>query len=389
MSHDSAAARTVNAGERNGVLPFALFTLDDLAARPAPTYLVNPCLPAEGTVVLYGPSGAIKSFTAQSWSLAIAADANWYGRAVRGGGVVYIAGEGVSGLARRFEALLTDRQLPSPTRLWVLPHAVNLLEPADVRRARATLATLPEPPKLIVFDTLARSMPGGDENTARDVGRAIAAGDELRGDATALYIHHAGWNAEHERGSSALRGAADIVMSLRPDGENFRLACDKAKDAEPFEPLALRLERVAPSAVVRVETSVRRLTADDRKILELVSRASETTGATRAAVHEASELSRATAYRTMKALIDRGFLATEGNARSAPLQLTATARQALVSLVSGRLNVPNGTAESSLTPTPSIGVRRRDTQDAIAIATDDEEQLVTRLLVEYPELATG
>jgi hypothetical protein len=91
---------------------------------------------------------------------------------------------------------------------------------------------------LIVWDTMARSMIGGDENAARDVGLAIAAADYLAEphQAARLFVHHTGKNGEEERGSSALRGAADTLLALKPYEPGLRLTCEKAKDSEAFEP---------------------------------------------------------------------------------------------------------------------------------------------------------
>ena len=96
---------------------------------------------------------------------------------------------------------------------------------------------------------MARSMIGGDENAARDVGMFIAAADELckASGAARLIVHHTGKNGEDERGSSALRGAADLMAALKPDGAGLRLECVKAKDSEPFEPWNLHLEPLADS----------------------------------------------------------------------------------------------------------------------------------------------
>ena len=49
-----------------------------------------------------------------------------------------------------------------------------------------------EEPKLIIFDTLARCMVGGDENSPLDMGRAVAAADRVRVEtgAAVLLVHH-------------------------------------------------------------------------------------------------------------------------------------------------------------------------------------------------------
>ena len=99
-------------------------------------------------------------------------------------------------------------------------------------------------------------MVGGDENSAKDVGRFIAAVDELRSvyKCASLTVHHTGKDGEDERGSSALRGAADAMLAPKPDGAGVKLACVKQKDAAPFDPWRLHLEVVQDSCVLRCGT---------------------------------------------------------------------------------------------------------------------------------------
>ena len=112
-------------------------------------------------------------------------------------------------------------------RVRFLPEAVNLLDGVQVERVKHTLAELPEPPALLVVDTMARTMVGGDENSARDVGLFIAALDG-QSVGTRLVVHHAGKGGD-ERGSSALRGAADVIARVEREGLSPRVdvVCDK------------------------------------------------------------------------------------------------------------------------------------------------------------------
>ena len=104
-------------------------------------------------------------------------------------------------------------------------------------------------PVLIVIDTLARSMPGGDENSPRDMGVLVAAADRIRKrlDCTVLFIHHpikSGNKREIERGHGSLRGAADTMLILRCDKSGLLLRCEKQKDGPPFSPIRLQLKVV-------------------------------------------------------------------------------------------------------------------------------------------------
>jgi hypothetical protein len=133
----------------------------------------------------------------------------------------------------------------------ILPDAVDLLNPVEVDRVRQTLASLPEPPVLLVVDTMARTMVGGDENAARDVGRFIQSVDAQ--DVTArLVVHHTGKDGLFERGSNALRGAADLMVRLERDGQSPRVSvtCDKSKDFDRWAPITLERRPVGDSLVL-------------------------------------------------------------------------------------------------------------------------------------------
>lgn len=308
-----------------------LLSIADLAELPEPTWVVDEMLPT-GLNVLFGPSNVGKSFLGLDWSLCVAAGIPWYGQGTDPGWVVYIAAEGVSGLYRRVEAWAHARSQPFPERIRFIPNAVNLLDESDTLLAARAIAQMPEPPKLIVTDTMARTMVGGDENAAKDVGRFIAAVDELSRpyNAARLVIHHTGKDGEDERGSSALRGAADAMLALKPDGAGIRLECVKQKDAAAFEPWRLHLEPTLESCVLRYGTNSAALAPTERLILERVSEAFGTNYTTSTAIKEAADVARSSYHRCIKSLVDRGFLEPENDQRNPRYRLTEDGAQQLV-----------------------------------------------------------
>jgi hypothetical protein len=90
-----------------------------------------------------------------------------------------------------------------------------------------------------------------DENAAKDVGEWVEAARRLQQEtkATVLTLHHtvkraAKNKAPAERGSSALRGAADTMMAVTKKGDTLTLSCVKQKDSEEFQQLSLRAKEV-------------------------------------------------------------------------------------------------------------------------------------------------
>ena len=222
-----------------------LLSVDQLLELPPPDPLIDGILYRDTLAVLFGLPGSAKTFLALDWALQTASGSAWLGEfEVHQGPVVYFAAEGRGGLGQRIRAWLQARDLKPPAGFRLFPDAINLLDSAqiDVVCEWATAAR----PVLAVIDTLARAIPGADENSAKDVGVAIGAADRLRAasGATVLLVHHTAKDGLDARGSSALRGAVDTMVKVENDDGRVKVSCEKAKDAEPFRTLRLRLERV-------------------------------------------------------------------------------------------------------------------------------------------------
>jgi AAA domain len=138
--------------------------------------------------------------------------------------------------------------------LRVIPLAVNLM---DVKEAEKLVRSAIEEqkatgftPALVICDTLARSMVGGDENSAKDMGIFVSHADTIRqqlGGITFLAIHHGGKDAERGmRGSSILPGGLDTALRLtRKDNSMIvELFCEKQKDSEDGWKLHLQAEKL-------------------------------------------------------------------------------------------------------------------------------------------------
>jgi len=84
-----------------------------------------------------------------------------------------------------------------------------------------------------VLDTLARSIPGADENSARDLGFFIANADAIAREleVVVIVVHHAGKSVERGmRGSSALHGAADAEWEVSAGDAGRLVKVVKMKD---------------------------------------------------------------------------------------------------------------------------------------------------------------
>jgi RecA/RadA recombinase len=217
--------------------------LDDLRE---PSWLIEGVLPANALGVLYGAPGVGKTFVALSMALSIAAGHSWCGKPTKSGSVLYVAAEGLFGLRLRVQAYQRRHEIRAE-HVRYLGDAFDLRRAVDIEKLTLTLQAANLRPDLIVLDTLARLIPGAEENSSKDMGEAIRAIDSLRRafGATVLLIHHTGKNGELERGSGALRGAADVMIKCSASGERnlVPIKCEKMKEAEPFPSATIALER--------------------------------------------------------------------------------------------------------------------------------------------------
>lgn len=309
----------------------ALLTASELIKRPPPEYLVDGILPKGALGCVFGRPGSAKTFLVLDVALRVAGGLPWGVREVRGGPVLYIAAEGSAGLGTRIRAWLDHANLADIDNIQFLPLAVNLL---DVHQRAALLVVTAEiNPVLIVVDTMARSMVGGDENSARDVGLVIDAADKLRlqTSAAVVLVHHTGKDGQTYRGSSALEGACDTMVEVLLDGDVVTVRCEKQKDAEPFEPIRMRLVTVnlgdASSCVL--EASHGGLSESQERLLMVFVKHFGSTGATKLelrtmATGAPTSIPIRSFYRALNQLVADGVLVNTGTDKQPFYKLATT-----------------------------------------------------------------
>lgn len=213
-------------------------------------YLIKGLLPAECTSSIYGPSGSYKSFLAISWACHIATGKSWDGRRVEKGAVIYVVGEGGTGVPRRIKAW-ENTHGEDAANLCCVNQPVFVAAPLQVEQLRLAAEHVKQatglPVALIVIDTLARCFGGADENKASDMGGFISGCDAVKAatGATVLVVHHSGKDeTKGARGSSSFRAALDAEFLVKRETVGAKalvLTCTKQKDAEEAESRAYDL----------------------------------------------------------------------------------------------------------------------------------------------------
>ena len=242
-----------------------ILTLSEIAKLPPVTWLIKDLIPKQSLAMIYGEPGGGKTFTALDIALSAAHGINWHGHESARGQVFYVAGEGVGGFRKRIAAWHKHKDLPEAAPFYLIPRAVNLLDDAEIYDLLQTIEACRDPAlpvAMVVFDTVARCMIGGDENAAQDMGKAVRNMDVVREaiGCAVVPIHHSGKDSNRgARGSTALIGAVDVSVRVERDTERVTITTEKQKDAEPLGPMQLKtvsVELEVGELGLEVETSL-------------------------------------------------------------------------------------------------------------------------------------
>lgn len=227
---------------------FKLSAWRDISAPKPVDWLIDGALEVNSLACLYGASGCGKSFIAVDLSLCIASGSDWHGQKVKQGSVIYFAGEGREGLRRRVAAWVQNAPecAGSVADYFLLADRACLL-PDDATDVIDVLKQTVKP-RLLVLDTLNRTM-SGDENSTRDMTAYVQACDKIKvayPELTILIIHHTGHGSQDRaRGSVVLKSSLEVeIKATKTDSGVITLESTKAKDSEPFRPMAFQIESV-------------------------------------------------------------------------------------------------------------------------------------------------
>jgi hypothetical protein len=226
---------------------FRLWTVNEILALENPEWLIDGVMEVGAQGVIYGPSGEGKSFVALDWALSVATGRAWQRRATKRGPVVYVVAEGSRSIRKRVAAWKQESSATDIDNAFFVLEAVQLRQRDDYAALASRLDRLGRKPSLIVLDTLARCFVGGDENASKDVGEFVDASRRLHEHtgAAILLVHHTGKDGNAERGSSALRAAADVMFRVSQGSEGLiRIENDKQKDEEECSDHIVRLKPV-------------------------------------------------------------------------------------------------------------------------------------------------
>lgn len=231
-------------------LPFVWYGDED--NEPPLSWLVKGALVNGGLSSIFGGPGTSKTFLALDLALCVAHGREWFGRRVTMGGVVYVTGEGSSGLRQRMKAWRSENAGAAHVPFVMVPTSVNLFDDdtgadALISDVKAHTLAMETPVRLIVLDTLSRMIGSGDEDKARDINVVVQRAERLQRETGAhvLIVHHSGKDRDRGmRGSNALLGAVDAAIEVtKHDTGLCEASFAKVKDGGDLDTLRYRLSK--------------------------------------------------------------------------------------------------------------------------------------------------
>lgn len=242
-----------------------------------------------GTVLsVFGEPKSGKSFITIAMSCAVATGTDFYDYKTKKSAVIYLAGEGFTGIARRcksyetfFDVKLSDAPLLITNRGSRIgdDDEFAMLQDLcrDVKEEHGQIG-------MIVIDTLARNY-GLNENSTEDMNLFIQRVDELKEEfgATMVIVHHTGHvSSGRARGSSVLPAALDYEFQVKRDKSSdpkamlVQLEQKLVKDGTPIDSMNLKFkeiemigfENVTSGVLAPTEELFKVMTKKDSKMYE-------------------------------------------------------------------------------------------------------------------------
>jgi hypothetical protein len=189
-----------------------------LIPKPPPAWLIDGIFSAGSFNIMFVPAGSYKTWSAIDMMMCVALGIPWLGRQTIQGPVLHVDEEmGAAWFEQRLRWVANGHNADDTTPIaYTCMSGLDLRQMSNVQELGQILAA--EQPILMVVDALADVMPGGDENSVKDMMPLFR---NLRTLANTYHVstvllHHPN-KAGIYRGSSALPPAVDLLLSVEAD----------------------------------------------------------------------------------------------------------------------------------------------------------------------------
>jgi hypothetical protein len=304
-----------------------LLRRSELKTLPKVEPLIDGVMSLRASVVLFGPTGAGKTLVGLSQACCIGTGNAWLGSAVRKLPVLYVIGEGASGLddrVRAFELFYGVEVDDEAVIFSVKPASLNLPQTwAEIRAEAHDLGR-----RVVFFDTFSSLAHDADET--KDAASFTRRLSDLAAaiDGTAVVVHHPGWSdQDRTRGGYQLEANVDEVLKLSGNAHSpvVQLSRKKVKEGAAGAVLWLRRKeidlgryddkgRAVTSVTVDLTTATEAVMPMRDLILQVLDDMGDTgaTGPQLLKMTGTPDHKRSTLYAALRKLVDAGEIKKEG-----------------------------------------------------------------------------
>lgn len=215
--------------------------IDLLNPEPEPIWIIEDIISDGSMNVFWGDSGCGKTWVCLDMVICAALGSSWLNKKTIQSNVLIIDEEsGKRRLKKRLTKILNGHDGGYDAPFYYMTMArLDVREPLKMEELKFFIKE--KNIKLILMDALMEVIPGADENSVKEMNPPLM---DIRNliestGAAVIIIHHAGKTKEQKnanfRGSSAIKGAVDLMIQIIKDKDTVNLKTSKVRDVEDFE----------------------------------------------------------------------------------------------------------------------------------------------------------
>jgi len=232
-------------------------TVDEIMSNIGePDWLIDKCIERGTVTSIFGAAKSGKSFIAIDMACAVASGRTFYVYTTKPATVLYLAGEGFTGVGRRIKSHEQHHDYSLKNKpLLVSNRGTRIGDTEDFKNLQEVCRAIQEEHGsigMIIVDTLARNY-GLNENSTEDMNKFIQHIDDLKEEfnASIIIVHHTGHGSgARSRGSSVLPAALDYEFKVDRDKNSddaamlVSLKQTLVKDGTPIDDMYLKFQEI-------------------------------------------------------------------------------------------------------------------------------------------------
>lgn len=212
---------------------------------PPCRWLVEGLIPAFGITAVASAPGVGKTVVAANLAVAVGSGGRFLGRQVERGGVVFLTAEARDSTHRRLVAL-GGRDLPIVIASGDIDLCRDNAAEEILDALRRSSERIGQNVTLLVIDALGSATRGMDENSVKDVSRAmgtLATVSEKAGVAILLLAHTSKAGTDGRiRGHSSIEADVEASFAISRRGKTRELSAVKHRHAADIEPIGFQID---------------------------------------------------------------------------------------------------------------------------------------------------